>query len=95
MAAGQGLLGKAGIPQQIVPVTPSNTDTDDLKAVGIRTTGAGLVVFEDGSGDARAVNMAAHDTIMVRVKRVLESAEVGGSEQTTAATGIHVYLFSN
>lgn len=93
MSAGSGLLSKAGIPQQVVPVTPSNTDTDDLNAVGLRTTGAGLVVFEDGSGTARAVGMGANDEIMVRVRRVLASATIDGSTQTTAATGIHAFRF--
>lgn len=94
MAAGHGLIGKYGIPRQIVPVTPANDGSAAVNGVGIRVTGAGLLVFKDGSGDARAVSMPAHGELKVQITDVLASAEIGGTTQTGTATGVHVYVLS-
>lgn len=92
MAAGQGLIGKYGIPRQVVPVTPANDGTGVINGVGLRVTGAGIIVFKDGSDTARAVTMAAHSELAVQVKEVLASAEIDGSTVTGTATGVHVFV---
>lgn len=94
MAAGHGLLAKYGIPRQLVPITPANDGSAVVNGAGVRVTGAGILVFKDGSDTARAVTLPAHGELSVQVKEVLASAEIGGSTITGTATGIHVYLLN-
>lgn len=92
MAAGHGLIGRLGIPRQLVPVTPANDDTSKVNGVGIRLTTGGVLVFVDGSDTARSLTMPHLSELQVQVKQVLASATIGGSTVTSTVGGVHVYV---